>query len=486
MDRRDRTSRRGAPLRVATYLGLGVVGVALSASSLGCSKDAEAAADNAATPIAPATPTHYDPRQSLAPMIKAVGSAVVAVDARGPNPRAARRGEDVVRGRGSGFIVDDAGLVVTNHHVVEGAPSVQVRLPDGRKFEARVIGSDPATDLALLRLEGATELPVVTLGDSRTLEVGDWVVAMGNPMGLEHSATVGILSGKGRGSLGLYRDSYIDFLQTDADIAPGSSGGPLFNLRGEVVGINTAVGSQLRPGFSIPIDQAKRIVEQLRDHGEVVRGWLGASSVPGSTEHGAAIGAIYEGTPAARAGLQSGDIVEQLDGQPIEDFEALRGRIGTMLPGDEVQLQVRRDGELVTLDVTLDARPESDRLDSLRTQRRGGPAPRGDRLPFRLPFGLGPDSSASPESSQPEGPRTSGRRLGISAKVGAAGVEVLEVRSGSLAETLGLQPGDILRELDGVALRDVADVAKALAASGRRIELRFERDGVRHVASLEE
>jgi len=443
-------------------------------SSTACSPEAEAAAE-AETPSDPAAElANFDPRQSLAPMIKAAGPAVVAIDAGRVGPASGRFGsnDDAIQGRGSGFVVDDEGLVVTNHHVIAGAHSVKVRLPDGRRFDARVVGSDPATDLALLRLEGAQDLPVVRLGDSGTLEVGDWVVAMGNPMGLDHSATVGIISGKGRGSLGLYRDSYIDFIQTDADIAPGSSGGPLFNLRGEVVGINTAVGAGLRPGFAIPIDQAKRIIEQLRDRGEVVRGWLGAGNLPGATGPGAAIGSTFEGTPAARAGLRAGDVVEEVDGEEIESFEALRARVGTKVPGDHVELLVRRDGEELQIDVTLEARPEEEALGDLRPSRGHSEPEAGRRGGLRLPFGL--DSHVDETL-----------RLGITARAVDGALEVVEVREGSLGATLGLRSGDRLRELDGETLRRPADVAHVLSSAGSTIELRFERDGASHVVTFE-
>ncbi|MEM9452711.1 MAG: trypsin-like peptidase domain-containing protein [Myxococcota bacterium] len=471
--------------------------------STGCSREAEAAdgAESSADPSESAAvaaaaaalldPAHYDPRQSLAPMIKAVGPAVVAVDARGRRAGPGILGADrPVQGMGSGFIIDAEGLVVTNHHVIDGASQVQVRLSDGRRFDAQVVGSDPATDLALLDLSDglsdADALPAVTLGQSKTLEVGDWVVALGNPMGLDHSATVGIISGKGRGSLGLYRDSYIDFLQTDADIAPGSSGGPLFNLRGEVVGINTAVGSGLRPGFAIPVDQARQIVEQLRDRGEVVRGWLGAGNVPGATEPGATIGSVYEGTPAERAGLRSGDVVEALDGEPLESFEALRARVGTKQPGDEVTLLVRRDGEVLELRVTLGARPESSSLEALRSSRGSKRSTRSPHSPsFRLPFGLGDPSEEPEEPPKPPGAPAEGPRLGVSARETPGGLEVVEVRPGSLAQTMGIEPGDRLRALDGQALRRPSDVADALTGAGSSLELRFERDGATHVVTLD-
>jgi serine protease Do len=497
MPRWPRSLRRlPPPLTVAALLGLGTASAALAFSS-GCSREAEAAPQvepsmsTAASALAAALdPAHYDPRQSLAPMIKAVAPAVVAVDARGPAPLGGFFGGDgqAVQGLGSGFVVDAAGLVVTNHHVIADAESVQVRLSDGRSFDAKVMGSDPATDLALLRLEHAEGLPVVVLGDSATLEVGDWVVAMGNPMGLDHSATVGILSGKGRGSLGLYRDSYIDFLQTDADIAPGSSGGPLFNLRGEVVGINTAVGAQLQPGFAIPIDQAERIIEQLRDGGEVVRGWLGAGSQLGARGPGAAIGGVYEGTPAERAGLRTGDVVEALDGKEITHFEDLRARVSDKRPGDVVKLRVRRDGATVELDATLEAKPESQSLEALRPSR-GAPSPTPtprsrSPLPFDLPFGLKTPEAPEPPTA-PERTPESGARLGVGARSVDGGLEVVEVHEGSLAQSLGLRPGDVLRELDGKPLAHPSDVATALASAGSTLELRFEREGASHVVTLE-
>lgn len=496
-----RTLRRIPPsVAILTSLGLGT-GAVLALGS-GCSQPAEAAPAAEQTPMVSAAasalaaaldPARYDPRESLAPMIKAVGPAVVAVDARGSTslPAILGGGQQVVQGLGSGFILEADGLVVTNHHVIADARAVQVRLSDGRSFDAKVVGSDPATDLALLRLEGASGLPTVVLGDSDALEVGDWVVAMGNPMGLDHSATVGIVSGKGRGSLGLYRDSYLDFLQTDADIAPGSSGGPLFDLRGRVVGINTAVGASLQPGFAIPIDQAEQIIEQLRDGGTIVRGWLGAGSRPGARGPGAAIGSVYEGTPAARAGLRDGDVVEALDGEPLASFEDLRARVGTKRPGEVVKLRVQRGGSTIELEATLDAKPDAAALEAMgRGEGRvpadppapavPGATPRGAEppapLPFRLPFGVG-----EPEAA----PGPGGERLGVSARPTAGGLEVVEVDAGSLAHTLGLAPGDVLREIDGKPIASASDVASALASAGKSLEVRFERGGATHVVTVD-
>ncbi|MCA9651222.1 MAG: trypsin-like peptidase domain-containing protein [Myxococcales bacterium] len=424
-------------------------------------------------------------------MIAAVGPAVVSVDTDRAAPRRLLGSDEgVVMGQGSGFVVDAEGLVVTNHHVVDGARSVRVRLSDGRRFDAEVVGSDPATDLALLRLSGAEDLPVVTLGHSRELQIGDWVVAVGNPMGLDHSATVGIVSGKGRGSLGLYSDSYIDFLQTDADIAPGSSGGPLFDLHGEVVGINTAVGAGSGPGFAIPIDQAKRIIEQLRDRGEVVRGWLGAGNVPGEEGPGAEVGAVYADTPAERAGLRPGDVVEALDGEAIESFEALRARVGTKQPGDEVELRVRRGDETLELRVTLGARPHRDAMGGLRrSSGRRADEPRDEssqsHARLTLPFGLGSPPPRAPEPPPAAGAEGSGLRLGIGVRSAAEGVEVVEVGEGSLGDTLGLRVGDRILEVDGSPVRSPSELSGAFARAGSRLELSFDREGASHRVTFE-
>ena len=494
MDRRARNPRRAPSLPVAALLGVGAVGASLTLLGAGCSRDAEAApdpAEAAEAPGSPVDPTHYDPRVSLAPMIAAVGPAVVSVDTDRAAPRRLLGSDEgVVMGQGSGFVVDAEGLVVTNHHVVDGARSVRVRLSDGRRFDAEVVGSDPATDLALLRLSGAEDLPVVTLGHSRELQIGDWVVAVGNPMGLDHSATVGIVSGKGRGSLGLYSDSYIDFLQTDADIAPGSSGGPLFDLHGEVVGINTAVGAGSGPGFAIPIDQAKRIIEQLRDRGEVVRGWLGAGNVPGEEGPGAEVGAVYADTPAERAGLRPGDVVEALDGEAIESFEALRARVGTKQPGDEVELRVRRGDETLELRVTLGARPHRDAMGGLRrSSGRRADEPGDESSPshgrFTLPFGLGSPPPRAPEPPPAAGAEGSGLRLGIGVRSAAEGVEVVEVGEGSLGDTLGLRVGDRILEVDGSPVRSPSELSGAFARAGSRLELSFDREGASHRVTFE-
>lgn len=473
-----RRVRSQTPAALAAYLA--VCGAGAGSLLAGCGGEADAAEpapEAAAVDAAPELPEDYDPRRSLAPMIKAVGPSVVAVYTQG-------RGGGT-RGGGSGFVLSEDGLVITNHHVVENADGVQVRLSDGQRFSADVLGSDEATDLALLRLRDASELPVAKLGSSAALEVGDWVVAIGNPMGLEHSASVGIVSGKGRGSLGLYRDSYLDFLQTDADIAPGSSGGPLFDFEGNVVGINTAVGAGSRPGFAIPIDTARRVVAQLEKHGRVARGWLGAASVPGDDRgRGAKLGQIYGGTPAHSAGLREGDLVTAVDGDAISSFTELRSRIATTEPGQKVALSVERDDKSIVVDVTLQERPEEQAMGRLRPAELDATPPPATREPApqrKLPFGItlpGVDDDEPSSSGDPV-------RLGVRARAGDRGLEIVEVDAGSLAEQLGLQADDRITEINGESVRDGGDVSSALAKDERKVTVRFDRKGAPHRVTLE-
>jgi serine protease Do len=476
---------------LATVLALcGPGSVVALIGAAGCGRDAAAASGDpaslspdpdtakalvAALDAAVSSPTtgiasspSYDPRLSLAPMIEKVGPSVVSIHVEGrlaaaARPRAFGFGTPeipIVQGAGSGFIYSPDGLVVTNHHVVDGAESVKVRTHDGRELVAKVLGSDPLTDLALIQIEGASAMAAATLGESSHARVGDWVVAIGSPMGLEHTASVGIVSAKGRGSLGLYRDSYLDFLQTDADIAPGSSGGPLFDLEGRVIGINTAVGSGAQPGFAIPIDQVKTILPQLLAHGKVVRGWLGAA---GATEagkrDGAKVGRVYEGTPAGDAGLREGDTITRIDGTVVVDFEDLRARVAQLEPGHTVLLEVQRDGKTLELSAVLAERPAADRLDELKPARA-----------------LAPSEPAPAPASKGTSPLDE-LRLGVQVRPGDAGLEVARVDRGSLADRLGLQVGDTIRSINGASIDDAADVPDALRDNGERLSIDVVRDG---------
>lgn len=490
-----RASRIRSPLALVSYLSVCSLGLVLPYVG-GCSRDAEADVAPSTAPPTETSPSagsdgsfDYDPRKSLAPLIERVGPTVVSIEVeskplddrifglgsgRFQHPRAS--------GRGSGFIFRADGLVVTNHHVVDGARDIAVVLPGGTRYPAELIGSDAPTDLAVVRIETPDELPAVELGSSNDLKVGDWVVAIGNPMGLDHSASVGILSGRGRGSLGLYPDSYLDFLQTDADIAPGSSGGPLFDLRGRVIGINTAVGGTNGPGFAIPVDQASGIIAQLVEKGSVTRGWLGAGSMPGEPKDGrAVIGSVYRGTPAAQAGLRAGDVVVKVDGTPIASFDELRAAVAQRSPGHTALLEVERAGQRIEIAVVLERRPDSSELDDLRSNSPGGGSGLFDGWlsPPKRPFGPPPTPDASAPDSSPSG------RLGVRAEPTAQGLSVVSVESGSLAEDLGLRPGDVIERINGQAIAEPEDVRRALSEDARRTELEFTRDAVKHQVTLE-
>ncbi len=270
-------------------------------------------------------------------------------------------------GQGSGVLISPDGEILTNHHVIRNARTIRAKLADGREFSAKVVGVDSNTDLALLKLEDAAELPSAQLGDSDHLEVGDWVMAIGNPFGLEATVTVGVLSGKGRV---IGAGPYDDFLQTDASINPGNSGGPLFNTSGEVVGINTAIvaGGQ-GIGFSIPINLAKDVAAQLRSQGKVVRGFIGAGiqpltpalrsalKLPITTEGIIVTSAVPDG-PGAKAGLKTGDIITAIDGIPVSSDRELLARVARLPIDQESTFQVLRDGAPRELEITITQRPE--------------------------------------------------------------------------------------------------------------------------------
>ena len=270
---------------------------------------------------------------------------------------------------GSGLIVEPEGYVLTNNHVIENARMIRVRLSDEEEFEARVVGRDPRTDLALLRIQGRRSFPAVRLGDSDRLRVGDWVLAIGNPFGLEQTVTAGIVSAKGRV---IGAGPYDDFIQTDAPINPGNSGGPLFNTQGEVVGINSAIFSQtggsVGIGFAIPINLAKELLPQLKAKGRVTRAWLGVGIAPVSPElakklgragrDGAVIAEVVPNGPAARAGIRAGDVVVALQGQPIRRADELPRLTAKTPVGSDVDLRVFRDGKELSVKVRLGELPE--------------------------------------------------------------------------------------------------------------------------------
>lgn len=400
------TLRSMLVLAVGTSLGAAAVGVVPGGSWSECAaatQPSEAPATVALADAGPSTtkrsrtakstargplsPTTYNPSVSLAPLVDELGPAVVHIRVaqtvdRSDIPRHIRPFIDpeqleqyrMRQGEGSGFFISADGYLLTNNHVVSGADEVTVTLLDERTFPARVVGTDPNTDIALVKVDADTPLPYVLLGSSDAARVGDRVVAIGNPFGLSHTVTEGIVSAKGRV---IGAGPYDDFLQTDASINPGNSGGPLFNLAGEVVAINTAINPRGQGiGFSVPIDQVRPLIDDLKDDGKVSRGWMGVGLQeidPVLAKHlgrpdleGTVVGQVYPGTPAADAGLEVGDIIVGLDGTSVSDSATLVRSVGTRAPGERVALTVLREGKTVDLKVKLGERPERDELEGRR------------------------------------------------------------------------------------------------------------------------
>ncbi len=301
-------------------------------------------------------------------------------------------GDSPRRGTGSGFIIDADGSILTNHHVVERAERIIVKLSDGRSLRARLIGADPDTDIALLKVDGQTGLPVAPLGDSSSLRMGEWVCAIGNPLGYEHSVTVGVISFLGRK---LFDASLDDYIQTDAAINFGNSGGPLINSRGEVIGINAAISSRATSiGFAVPINGAAAVLPQLRSHGRVARGYIGVvlrtvdadlqRALNLDAARGAMIQDVTEPSPASRAGLRPYDVILAFDGHEIDGDDQLIKAIAARAPGSLVRLTVRRDGRETPVPVKLAERPSAD---AAAVSAANAPAP---------------DSTRGPASADPE------------------------------------------------------------------------------------
>lgn len=372
------------------------------------------------------------------------------------------------QGLGSGFVIDPDGYILTNSHVVEDADEIEVRLPDGRELPATLVGADPATDLAVLRVQ-AQGLDAVELGDSDALEVGDWVLAIGNPFGLPQTVSTGIVSAIGRGNMGIV--DYENFIQTDAAVNPGNSGGPLVDLRGRVVGINTAIAS--RGGgndgiaFAIPVDMAKGIIDQLRDTGKVVRGHLGvmiselspelAESFAFAGQQGILVQDVAPGSAAQQGGLQPGDIVTALEGTPVTTVSAFRNAVARRRPGTTVQLEIWREGKARTLAVELGEAP-GQAGDGGPTKQGGGPAPK---------LGLGLQDITPPLR----------QRLGLAPD--EDGVVVSSVQPGSPAAAAGLAPGEVLQSIGGTTVKSTRQALQLLrdADLAKGVRLRVNRRG---------
>ncbi|WP_426733324.1 Do family serine endopeptidase [Myxococcus faecalis] len=435
-----------------------------------------AAVAAAATPSgAPVQPARFNPATagtvtSLAPLVESVKGAVVYVEVQarprrmsgmqGLPPGFAERfglppgmqGNAPPRqGLGSGFIIDASGTVLTNNHVVDGADLVRVKLEGGRSYEAEVLGRDPLTDVALLKLKGvAGNLPFVPLGDSDALRVGDPVMAIGNPFGLDSSVSAGILSARARD---IHSGPYDDFLQTDAAINPGNSGGPLFNMQGEVVGMNTAIiGGASGIGFAVPSNLIRALLPQLQETGVVRRGFLGLSiqdltpelarALKVDANKGAVVAGVSRGGPGDRAGLKEEDIITSVGGRAVDSAGALTRAVALLKPDSSVKVDLVRGGKPMTVNVTLGTRP---------TQR-------GEEE-------LTPRNSTAPST----------RKLGIGLRDAPdGGAQITEVEPGGPAERAGLQPGMILVQVGDDKVSSASDAVRSLtgAKSGAALLLR--------------
>ncbi|HEX8705981.1 MAG TPA: trypsin-like peptidase domain-containing protein [Myxococcaceae bacterium] len=401
----------------------------------------------------------FVPPTSLAPLIRAVEAGVVNITTVNEKQRSGVSG----RSTGSGFVLTPDGLVLTNNHVVAQARQIVVLLADGREFPAEVVGRDASTDVALLRLRevGRTPLPAVYLGDSDQLEVGDWVVAIGNPFGLDHSVAHGMISAKER-VLGV--GVFDDFIQTDALINPGNSGGPLFNMRGEVVGVNTAIMSGGQGiGFAVPINMVKDLLPNLRENGRLERGWLGVNiddARPGEDGRYLVVKDVYRRSPAANAGIRPGDRVLAVNGRPIGSYLQLLRKVALLAPGSETKLTLLRNGQTQDVVVKLAARPAQD---TLRAMASPGNV---EQLGLVL-------RDLTPEVAGP---------LGYEAYSGAL---VTGVVPRSPAEQAGLVVGDIVTEVNRHRVKDVAGVRATLEkGAGANVLLRVQRGEVQQYLAL--
>ena len=347
---------------------------------------------------------------------------------------------------GSGFIISKDGYILTNNHVVEGADKIKIRLGNEKDYVAKIIGKDEKTDLALVKVETKENLPFVTLGDSDSLEVGEWVMAIGNPFGLEHTVTVGVVSAKGRV---IGAGPYDNFIQTDASINPGNSGGPLVNTKGEVIGIDTAIVAQANGiGFAIPSNMAKEILPQLKEKGRVVRGWIGimiqkvtpelAQSFGLAEGRGALVAQVQEGSPAAKAGIKKGDIIVKFDGKDIKEMDELPRMVAGTPIRKKTSIVIFREGKEINVTVTIGEMPETEKEATLSTNKTE------NNIGLTV-------KDITPELAN---------KLGLAEK---EGVIVSSVEPGGPAEDVGIMKGDIIKEVNRKQVKNVREYSEAIA-----------------------
>jgi serine protease Do len=365
-----------------------------------------------------------------------------------------------VHGQGSGFIVSPQGVILTNAHVVDGAREVDVKLTDKREFRAKVLGVDKYTDVAVIKIE-AHDLPTVELGDPAGTKVGDWVAAIGSPFGFENTVTAGIVSAKGRSLPG---EAYVPFIQTDVAVNPGNSGGPLFNLRGEVIGINSQIysgtGGYQGLSFAIPIDVAAKVQQELAQHGKVTRGRIGvtiqevnqslADSFGLSKPEGALVNSVEKDSPADRVGIEPGDVIVKMDGKPIVDSSDLPALVAAIRPGSTARLEVVRKGVRKELQVTVGTLKEPKVAGNANSRAAGG----------RLGLAVRP---LDPEEQQ---------------QAGVQGGLLVEGVAGPAARA-GIQPGDVILQVNGTPIRSVEELRDLTAKSGKHIAVLVQREDER-------
>jgi serine protease Do len=362
-------------------------------------------------------------------------------------PQGMPHNKRAVTGEGSGFFISADGYAVTNNHVVDHAKTVQVTTDDGKVYKAKVVGTDAKTDLALIKVEADKSFPFVKFAD-RDPRVGDWVVAVGNPFGLGGTVTAGIVSARGRD---IGSGPYDDYIQIDAPINKGNSGGPAFNMEGNVIGVNTAIfspsGGSVGIGFDIPADTAKTVVAQLKEHGYVNRAWLGVQIQPVTAEiadslglkkaEGAIVAEPQADSPALKAGIVAGDVITAMDGAAIKDSRDLARKVGTMIPGTSVKLTVARKGEVKTIDLTLGKMPSQQQAKADTDTGKSG-----DGSP-RLGLSLAPAKEVAGSGEQ--------------------GVAVVQVDPNGPAAERGMKTGDVILDVGGKTVANPADVRKALS-----------------------